>query len=194
MNEIPGCNRGSTPKPASRGWAFIGRLHGDDERELVLRAAAGFAAVALATEIGGVDLDRAFERGPASCLVIACISLCLIHQAVPVPEELPLVVAHTQMPHQLQRTHLGRAHGQQIQRQEPARPPPLHTGEHGIRDQTGLALAGRAVPKPMAVSIRAAAGAHRGRTNPFAQRVHRTACAQAACVPYRSLKPANRDR
>ena len=61
----------------------LGRgLDRGDDRRLAGRTAAALAAGALAAEIGVVDLDPAGQAFAASRSIIACISLCLIFQAV----------------------------------------------------------------------------------------------------------------
>ena len=65
------------------GLARLGGLHGGDEGDLVGRAAAGLAALDLATEVGVVDLDPAGEAAPLLLAqIITCMSLCLSSQAV----------------------------------------------------------------------------------------------------------------
>ena len=54
---VNGCWR----KHATHRLAVVGGLHRGDERHLVLRAAAGLAARALAAEVGVVDLHPAVE-------------------------------------------------------------------------------------------------------------------------------------
>src|SRR5580693_4768257 len=60
-------------------WCGFDRRH---DRRLARRTAAPHAAVALPAEIGVVDLDPSRQRFVASRSIIACMSLCLIFQAV----------------------------------------------------------------------------------------------------------------
>ncbi len=125
--------------------SLIGELHGHHERDLVLRPAPGFAAVTLAAKVRIVEGHDTVE--PASRLTFDHALHDLVLDA-------PCrAVAHAQMPHQLQRGHVGLALRQQIQRQEPARQRQLGAGKQRVGDQAGLMPAGRALPQTLAMTI-----------------------------------------
>ena len=104
--------------------------HGHHEGLLVLRSAPRPAAVALAAEIGVVDLHEARKLARFFALGHGLHDLVL---------ELPGgVVAHAKVPLQFQRGHVGLAAGQQVHGQVPNRQRLLAALEHGPAGQRRL--------------------------------------------------------
>jgi len=113
-------------------------FHGDHEGSLVLRAAPALAAVALAAEVGIVDLHEAVQ---------AALGLALghrLHQLVLDPPR--AAVADAEMPLELKRRHVVPGLGQDVERKKPRRQRELGVVEHGIRQQAGLLSAAAALP------------------------------------------------
>jgi len=110
------------------------RWHGHHERLLVLRSAPGLAAVALAAEVGVVDLHETRELARF---------LAFGHHLHDLVLELPRgVIAHAKVPLQFQRGHIGLAAGQQMHGQEPRGQRQLATFKHRPAGQRRLMATG----------------------------------------------------
>ena len=88
------------------------RLHGDQERLLVLRAAPRLAAVALPAQVGVIDLHEARELARRLTLDHG-----LHHLVLDAPRRL---VVHAQMALQLQSRHVRLSRSQQVDGQQPS--------------------------------------------------------------------------
>jgi hypothetical protein len=131
------------------GLAVGGGLHRGDERHLVLRAAPGLAARALAAEVGVVDLHPPVE------LAIVLTHAHDLHELV--LHEPGGLVANPQVAHQLERRDVVLGLGQQVHGHEPARQPQLGRLEDRATDDAALVAAGGALEVQPALAPKRAA-------------------------------------
>jgi hypothetical protein len=155
-------------------------VHRRHDRHLVLRAAPGLAARALAAEAGVVHLEAPIEFAPILAPPHGLHEL-VFHQP-------GAAVAHPELAHQFERRDVVRGLGEQLHGQEPARKPQLARLEDGAADQAALVGAVTALPVVQAAALEAGAGAApppSGPTKPAGQRAACSAARHCASVPYR---------
>ena len=128
----------------------VGRgLHCGHKRHLVLRAAPGLAARALAAQVGVVDLDPAVE------LAVLLAHPHDLHQLV--LDEPGGLVANAQVAHQLQRGDVVLGLCEQVHGQEPARQRQLGGPKDRAAGDAALVATGRALKVQPALAPKRAA-------------------------------------
>ncbi len=127
----------------------IGEFQGDHERHLVFRATSRFATVTRPSKIRIIHRHDTVKLAPRLTFGHTLDDLVL-----GAPSR---AIAHAQVPHQLQRGHVGLALHHQIPRQESMRQRQLGAGEQRVGDQADLVPTGRTLPRTLAVTVGAAA-------------------------------------
>ena len=161
------CEGGDRLDNRTPGTTGVVRFYRDHERPLVLRTAAGLAAVAFATQIRVIDLDEAGQ-----------LARCFAHRHRlhdVVLQALRRARMHAQMPRQFKSRDVSLGVSEHVQSEKPDRQRQAAVFKQRARSQTGLMPAGAALPQPFLGALESAVGRGRGaRTDETA----RPACPQ----------------